>query len=98
MTVRPRVAKPPDLMERLNVEEIKLRGRTLVASTVADAEQAAALRHRAALGQLVDRAAAGRAGDDDAGRLRNMSGPIALLPTGQRGECRLVDVGEPISC
>lgn len=82
-------------MEHLNAEGVRLRGRILVTSTVADVEQAAALRHRAALGQLVDRVAAGHAGDDDAIRLRDLFGPIALLPTGERGECRLVHVGKP---
>lgn len=81
-------------MERLNAEGIRLRGRILVASTVADVEQTAALRHRAALGLLIDRVAAGRAGDDDAVRLRDLFGPIALLPTSERGECRLVHVGK----
>ncbi|WP_164516238.1 hypothetical protein [Sphingomonas sp. 2R-10] len=47
------------------------------------------------MSQLVDRAAAGRTTDDDAVRLRDLFGPIALLPTGERRACRLVYVGKP---
>ncbi|MDJ0278671.1 hypothetical protein QLH51_17905 [Sphingomonas sp. 2R-10] len=81
-------------MTYLDAEGVRLRAGIRVASTMADAEQDAALRHRAALGQLIERVAAGRAGDDDIIRLRDLFGPIALLPTGERGACRLVEVGK----
>lgn len=82
-------------MTHLDAEGVRLRARIRVASTMADAEQAEALRHCAALGQLIERVAAGRAGYDDIIRLRDLFGPIALLPTGERGACRLVEVGKP---
>jgi hypothetical protein len=82
-------------MTHLDAEAVRLRARIRVASTMADAEQAEALRHRTALGQLIERVAAGRAGDDDIIRLRDLFGPIALLQTGERGVCRLVEVGKP---
>ncbi|WP_267348566.1 hypothetical protein [Sphingomonas sp. GM_Shp_2] len=47
------------------------------------------------MGQLIERVAAGRAGDDEIIRLRDLFGPISLLPTGERGACRLFKVGKP---
>jgi hypothetical protein len=82
-------------MTHLDAEAVRLRARIRVASTMADAEQTEALRHRTALGHLIERVAAGRAGDDDIIRLRDLFGPIALLPTGERGACRLVEIGRP---
>lgn len=45
--------------------------------------------------QMIERVFAGRAGDDDIIRLRDLFGPIALLPTSERGACGLVKAGKP---
>lgn len=67
----------------------------IAASGQAHPRIAEALRHRTGLGQLIERVAAGRAGDDEIIRLRDLFGPISLLPTGEPGACRLVEVGKP---